>query len=101
MTRLTLLAALALAGCASTVRVELTVRSARDEEASLQLVRHDADGGRETLPLGRLLPHGRTTSRFVAERGGRLVLYADGALAGERAVPADAPDPFAVELRVD
>lgn len=93
--------ALALAGCAGTVDVQLTVRSQRATAATLLLERHPADGPAEVLHLGRLLPGGKNTAWFVGERGGRLVLQADRQRVDEREIPRDAPDPFVVEMRVD
>lgn len=101
MTRAAALLLLSLAGCASTIDVELTVRSGRSTPATLLLERHPAEGPPETLFLGRLLPGGKNTARFVAERGGRLVLHADHRPVDEEVIPRDAPDPFAVEMRVD
>lgn len=101
MTRAVLAGLLALAGCASTIDVELTVRSGRAAPTTLLLERHPAEGPPETLFLGRLLPGGKNTARFVAERGGRLVLHADQRPVAERAIPRDAPDPLALEMRVD
>lgn len=90
-----------LAGCAGTVDVQLTVRSARSTTTTLLLERHGRAGPPETLFLGTLLPGGKNTAWFVGEPGGRLVLYADRRPVAERPIPADAPDPFVVEMRVD
>ncbi len=88
-------------GCASTVDVELTVRSGRSTTTTLMLERHPVEGPPETLFLGRLLPGGKNTARFVAERGGRLILHADHVPVAKQSIPADAPDPLVVEMRVD